>query len=412
MNVLFVAQRYHPYPGGVETQTRLVVHELMEQGHDVEVAAINFEKNAVPQRLAVLQDSLLIPSYDSYDDEGVPVHALTPSAYDRLRMLPIAARAIPRVRRYFYHELRDFGYQWYRRVYVPKLRARMKHVDVVHSVAGGYFGWAAQEAARKEGVPFVVTPYVHPGQHGDGPRDVQYYQDSDAVLALLETDQEILTDLGVSPEKVHLYGVVPLLPDSTHPDRFRAKHALDGQNVVLFVGSMAEYKGYPALINSAERVWETHPETRFLFIGPGDDELHSHFEQLDDRVRYLGFVSKQEKADALAACDLFCMPSRHEILPAVYLEAWSYAKPVIGGPAHGLKSLIEGNDAGVVVPQEPQAIATEIATLLGDPARRKELGRNGRQLVRERYSTEALVNVLETVYSSVRGSDRAAPTTA
>jgi len=278
----------------------------------------------------------------------------------------------------------------------------MHNVDVVHSVAGGYFGWAAQEAARREGLPFVVTPYVHPGQHGDAPRDVKYYKDSDAVLALLETDQETLIDLGVSAEKTHLYGVVPLLPDSAHPSHFRSKHGLDGQNIVLYVGSMAGYKGYPQLIESAEEVWEAHPNTHFVFIGPGDDALHDQFDQYDDRIHYLGFVSKQEKADALAACDLFCMPSNHEILPAVYLEAWSYGKPVIGGPAHGLEALIEGNDAGVTVEQTSEAISHAIVTLLNAPLQRERLGQNGEHLVQNRYSKEALVGILTDVYARVR----------
>ncbi len=401
MNVLFVAHRYHPFVGGVETQTRLVLNELARE-HHVEVAATQFEEYSVPERLNPLDDSLLLPSFESYVDGDVPVHALTPTLTDRLRMLPIAVRCIPRLARYKYHALRRFGYPFFRNVYAPKLRELMDGVDVVHSIAGGYLGWTAQEVAREFDVPFVVTPYVHPGQHGDDDDSVAHYRRSDAVLALLETDRELLVDLGVPRELIHLYGVVPLLPDTADGAGFRERHGLGDDPIVLFVGRMVEYKGISALSDAAQKVWDTDPETQFVFIGPVEDDMQTALEAIDPRMHVLGFVSKQEKADAYDACTVFCMPSKFEILPAVYLEAWSYGKPVIGGPAHGLDTLIEGNGGGLVAEQTGASVAQAIRTLLADPARRTEMGTRGQQLVETQYSVDALVDVLESVYTSVQ----------
>lgn len=400
MKILFVAQRYHPFIGGVETQTRLVAHELAKR-HSVEVAAVNFAAPTLPARLQMLEDSLLAPSYKSFSDEGVAVHALTPSLMDRVRMLPIGVRALPRIQRYAYHALQRFGFRWYRAVYLAKLEALVRRMDVVHSVAGGYLGWVALEAAKRHGVPFVCTPYVHPGQHGDDPESTAYYKGADAVFALLETDRRLLLDLGVAPEKLHISGVVPLLPPSSDPVGFRERHGLQDKPIVLFVGRIVAYKGARALLDAATNVWQEKPDTHFLFIGPLDREAQGWFDGVDPRIRYLGRVSEQEKADALAACDVFSMPSNFEILPAVYLEAWSYAKPVIGGKAHGLTELIEGNQAGVTVEQNALAIAAHIRAFLGDPERRKTMGERGKALVQDRYSTEALVRIFESVYEDV-----------
>ena len=401
MTIAFIAQRYYPFMGGVETQTRLVAQALQKRGHRVKVGAVNFANRNVPQRLAMLEDSLLVPPYDDFTDKGIPVRALTPTPGERLRMAPIALRAIPRLQRYYYHELRRFGYEWYRSVYKPKLRALIAGADVVHSVAGGYLGWAAQEVAAEMDIPYVLTPYVHPGQHGDGPDDVAFYKSADAVLALLETDQGFLVDLGVPADRIHLYGVVPLLPPEADGERFRATYDIGDAPMVLFVGRMNTYKGVPALVKASSEVWQRHPETRFIFCGPATTEEERVFEGTGERIQYLGLVSEQDKADAYAACDLFCMPSTHEILPAVYLEAWSYGKPVIGGPAHGLDALIEGNDGGMVVEQQAPAIATAINNLLDHPERRHALGANGQALVEQRFSEEALVRVLERVYTDV-----------
>ncbi len=398
MRILFVAQRYYPLVGGVETQTRLVVHELARRGHAVQVVATTLREPRLPKRMRVLGDSLLLPEGRSYDDEGVPVHVLTPGLGDRVRMLPIALRAVPILARR-YHALRRFGYPFFRRVFAPKLQPFVAWADVVHSVAGNYLGWTAQEVARVLGRPFVVTPYVHPGQYGDGPDDARHWQTADAVLALLETDRRVLIEqLGVSPEKVHLYGVVPLLPERADGAGFRARHGLGEAPVVLFVGRMNDYKGAPALVQAASLVWEKRPDVHFVFIGPASEEERHIFEGADARIRYLGRVDDQEKADAYAACDVFCMPSRHEILPAVYLEAWSYGKPVVGGPAPGLRELIEGNAAGLVVAQTPGAIADGLLRLLAHPEQARALGESGRRLVARRYTRAALVDTLERVY--------------
>ncbi|SHL05804.1 glycosyltransferase family 4 protein [Rhodothermus profundi] len=405
MRILFVTQRYHPFVGGVETQTRLVVHELARRGHKVQVVATTLRDVRLPVRLRVLGDSLLLPRGQSYKDEGVPVHALTPSVWDRLRMLPIGVRAVPLLARR-YHTLRRFGYPFFRRVFAPRLRPFIEWAEVVHSVAGNYLGWTAQEVARALGRPFVVTPYVHPGQYGDGPDDARHWQAADAVLALLETDRKVLVErLGVPPEKVHLYGVVPLLPEQADGAGFRKRHGLGKAPIVLFVGRMNDYKGAPALVQAAPLVWARRPEVHFVFIGPASEEERRIFDGVDARVHYLGRVDEQEKADAYAACDVFCMPSRHEILPAVYLEAWSYGKPVVGGPAPGLRELIEGNEAGIVVAQTPEAIAEGLLHLLQAPEKAHALGENGRRLVQQRYTREALVNVLERIYADC--TDRA-----
>ena len=117
---------------------------------------------------------------------------------------------------------------------------------------------------------------------------------------------------------------------------------------------------------------------------------------------YLGKVSAQEKADALAACDVFCMPSMSEILPTVYLEAWSYGKPVIGGLAHGLPELVEGNGGGLAVGQEGTVVAAAILALLTDPGHRRRMGEAGRRLVEQRYAVPAVTSQLLSLYESVR----------
>jgi len=401
MRIVLVSQRFYPMVGGIETQARTVARELAGRGHTVEVAAVNFAPPAGHDRLRVLHDTLLVRPFAGYDDGPVRVHAVTPSAAERARMLPVAVRAIPRVQRYAYQPLYEFGYRWYRPVFVPKLRALFRRADVVHGLCGGYLGWAAQEAAAGLGVPYVCTPFVHPGQWGDDRRNVAYYRRADAVIGLVPTDAAYLERIGVRPDRLRVIGVSPDLPPTADGPGFRRRHGLGDAPVVLYVGRLMPAKGAPAVLAAAPLVWRQLPSARFVFAGPGTPAEQATFAGTDPRVTYLGTVSHQEKADALAASDLFCMPSMSEILPTVYLEAWSYAKPVVAGRAHGVPELVEGCGGGLAAGQEPGELSAAILKLLGDADRRAQAGEAGRAQVREQYSPAAVCDALEQLYRDV-----------
>ena len=397
MNILFVTQNYLPFIGGVELQTQMAAQELSKR-HRVTVAAMNFAPGHLPQRLMTLHDSLLAPRFDGYHDGPVPVHSLTPRLWERLRLLPIAVRALPVIQRHAFHGLSRFAYRAYRAVYVPRLRKLMAGVDIVHSHAAGHLGWAAEEAARSLGLPFVCTPYVHPSQWGDGPDDVAYYNRCDTVIALLESDQQNLAKIGVPETLLRIIGVMPVVSPTADPAGFREKHNLGDHPVVLFVGRMITHKGFRALLEAAPEIWKHTPEARLVFAGPAAPAEAAAFENADPRILFLGRCSDQEKSDALASCDLFCMPSTSEILPTVYLEAWSYGKPIVGGRAPGLPELIEGSGGGVAVEQNPDAVAEAVLRFLTDPALRQRCGQRGQELVAENYSVEAVTGQLETLY--------------
>jgi glycosyltransferase involved in cell wall biosynthesis len=171
--------------------------------------------------------------------------------------------------------------------------------------------------------------------------------------------------------------------------------------VVLYIGRMMRKKGASAVLAAAPFVWQNDPDVRFLFIGPATPAEAAQFANCDPRIKYLGRVSTQEKADALAACDIFCMPSLSEILPTVYLEAWSYGKPVVGGMAPGLPELVEGPDAGFASSQDPGALGSTLGKLLADPALRARLGANGKALVEEKYSVPSVTRALLETYQQI-----------
>ena len=402
MNILLIAQRYPPFVGGVEVHVMQISRAFKAAGHHVSVAAANFAPYTGSKRLAVLFDSLLTPPHDDFDDDGIPVTAICPrTMLDKLMLIPCAIRAIPILRKDF-ARMQSVAYLFFRALYWKRAVALVSKSDVVHSLANGLLGWLFREAAEACGKPYINTPFVHPGQWGDAAADIRHYEKCDRVIGLVQTDSDYLISLGIETRRVATIGVSPDLPSTTNPTSFREKHGFGSAPLVVYVGRMMAQKGASAAVAAVDIVAKKVPGVQFVFIGPGSNEEVRVFDNTPANVHYLGKVSAQEKADALVACDVFCMPSMSEILPTVYLEAWSIGKPVVGGRAHGLPELIEGNEAGLAAEQNGAAVAAAIISVLTNTEMAERYGANGKALVAAKYSVPAVTSQLLQLYETVR----------
>jgi glycosyltransferase involved in cell wall biosynthesis len=161
---------------------------------------------------------------------------------------------------------------------------------------------------------------------------------------------------------------------------------------VLFLGRRDCGKGYPALLQAWRKVLERHPQAVLLLAGPAGEDFSDELRALDgDSIRDLRIPDEQAKADALAACDIFCLPSAHESFGIVYAEAWSYGKPVICGPAPACREWIHEGQTGLWAEQTPDSIARSIGELLSDPGAARQMGRAGKQFQQTHLTTESFL---------------------
>ena len=400
MNLLIVSRCYPPSIGGVQTLVHQLAHGLARR-HRVTVAATNFREHRLPLRLMTLEGNLFASAHDDFVDGELQVAAMAPNAVDRLRMLPIALKTLPKLPHFLHRRFNGLGYRCFYRTYVERLRRLVGAADLVHAFGGCYLAWTAQAAADSLDVPFVCTSVIHPNESGDDDESVRYYKRCQAVIALLDAERRYLVSLGVPAEKVHVIGAPSQANGAAVGDDFRIRHNLHGQPFVLYVGRMMPRKGAKALLQAAPLVWRRHPAVRFVFIGPPVASSRRWFAGADTRIIHLGEVSESEKAGAMAACDVFCMPSDSEAFGIVFLEAWSFGKPVIGGRAFGSDELIADHAAGIVVDRNPQAIADAIVKLFEQPELARSFGENGRALVAHTYNLRNAVTQLERVYAGV-----------
>lgn len=183
-------------------------------------------------------------------------------------------------------------------------------------------------------------------------------------------------------------GVRPAMPD------FRDRFGLPREApLILFNGRLERRKGVhllgPVLLSLL-------PATDACVVIAGDDLFGFGRTRLlpvlraaglDGRVRLTGTLSPAEVRAALAAADIYFMPSQWEACPYACLEAMAACKAIVAADAGGLPELLtDGADALVVPREDVTGYVAALRRLLFDGALARKLGEAARATVATRFN--------------------------
>ena len=302
-------------------------------------------------------------------------------------LLPIIAR-----RKWFHNFMTDFS----RICWGKWLNSldELKGCDAIHLVGTGwdFFGFALASFAHNQGVIFTIWPAVHQNSWGDDDIDLRLYNRADRVFCQSRFEAQHLIEKGLDPNKAVIAGLPPMCRDDGDGERLRKKLNLADRPAVLYLGRRDSGKGYPAVLKAWKEVIEVIPDAVLLIAGPRGKEFEALKSQLpESSYRDLGVPDEKTKADAYAACDIFCLPSDHESFGIVYVEAWSYAKPVICGTAPASRELVRDNETGLWASQDPVELALKLIYLLTDENTLRRLGKAGKMLQESSYSERDMI---------------------
>jgi glycosyltransferase involved in cell wall biosynthesis len=197
-------------------------------------------------------------------------------------------------------------------------------------------------------------------------RDVQY-------IAVSDTTRRELAALGVPARHIAVvHNGTPRAPDapaqrSTTP-------------LLLVVSRLVPHKRVELAVDALAELSDEFPGLELVVAGRGwwDDELHSHVAArgLQQRVRFAGFVSEEEKARLYGRAWVSLVPSLKEGWGLVVVEAGVHATPSVGfRAAGGVAESIRDGVTGLLADDQDGFVAA-VARLLRDRQLRERLGRN------------------------------------
>lgn len=418
MHILHVVQLYYPVASGAGRYFAEVGERLAAEGHRVTVLAtdaydLEYFWNAKRRRVETPAET-----HRGVRIIRLPVRRIPgpPIAYPILRRLMVEVSRLPGTAPL----LRRMAMLTPR---LPDMRRFFENhaqssFDLIHAtnITLDFAILPAFDFARRRGIPFVATPFVHLGPPGDRAilryysmrHQIELLRRSDRVITMTGLEADALAARGVPRANMRRVGVGVNPAEVAGGDaaRFRAEQQIAGP-LALYIGALAFDKGAVHTVEAMQELWARGKNVTLAMIGAPLAHFTSFYERLPAadkaRIRLLPYAPDQVKRDALAAADLFVMPSRTDSFGIVYLEAWCYDVPVIGARAGGVPDVIDDGRDGVLVPfGDIAAIAGAIDRLLRDRDEARRLGAAGRAKVLRDLTWERIYAQVRAVYDELR----------
>ena len=243
---------------------------------------------------------------------------------------------------------------------------------------------------------------------------------ADMVITVSNAMKEELKQLGFPEEKIRVcYNGVD--PEKYNPNKvskreiaqIRQKYGLKEEDLMIFfIGRLVWVKGVDKLVMAMQHVLKEVPNAKLVVVGMGNmqEYLKKLVEnlKLQDAVKLrFEFIPEEERIIHYAACDVAVFPSLYEPFGIVTLEAMSMEKPVVVGArgVSGMREIVIPNgpeQCGFHVnPNDPKDIAWGIVNAIKDPAKKEQLGKNGRKRVLENFTWDIIAKKTIKLYEEV-----------
>jgi glycosyltransferase involved in cell wall biosynthesis len=232
--------------------------------------------------------------------------------------------------------------------------------------------------ALEDGFPVIFETHDGPGN----PKTMRYIRQFGAFSNLrgIVTTSPILRDAfsaeGVPTDRILVRGnavdLARFQSISEDPAACRQRLGLSPeQHLVIYTGSLKPHKGIGTLIGAARLL----PEVQFLVVGGSTEEIDSWRAQGPENLRFQPFVPNAELPRWLRAADVCVVPNSRTDRTAAWtfsLKLYEYlaaCRPIIASDIPSLRSIVaDGEEALLVPPDEPQALADAIVRLMSDPS--------------------------------------------
>jgi glycosyltransferase involved in cell wall biosynthesis len=292
-------------------------------------------------------------------------------------------------------------------------QAREFRPDVVHiffGVPDGPIGWLLK---RTYGLPYIISL-----RGADVPSDEvkrfakQYkllrpfirwlWRDADALVAvsngLRSYAKETSPDLPIQV----ISNAIDLSAFTPAPQR-----DTNGLVRLLYVGRFNVFKNVETLVEAVGKLSQMDVgEFELNLVGEGEqrpvlERIVSEL-GLTRRVKFAGWVARDQIADHYRLADVFVTATTWEGMPNTVLEAMACGLPIVGTQASGLHELVRDGLNGYLVPtKDPEALAQALARLMGDGYERRRMGRESRRLAEREFAWEYIASQYLEVYKQV-----------
>lgn len=306
----------------------------------------------------------------------------------------------------------------------------LKSADIVHlHTMWSQLNAVVAMACRRLDKPYVVSPHgmLDPYSLGEKALKKRLYLklverrmiDGAAAVVFTADDERDLAieQIGTvpAPQVVGLGADAPALPTKSLVELFSATYPdLAGRPLLIFLGRLHPKKRPDAVIRAMATIVSRVPEATLLVVGSGEPAYVRELESLTRRlglyrhVCFLGHLTAEAKWAALAASQIFLLPSHQENFAIAVAEALQIGAPVLITQKINIWREIVRAGAGITLREDDLDgdLAGHAADLLLDTDKRRAMGDRARALARHAYTWPASTQKICAVYDRVLAPHR------
>lgn len=250
--------------------------------------------------------------------------------------------------------------------------------------------------------PRILVPTAHdePALHLDIMREV--FEAPDAFVFNTEAEKNMLWGLFDFQGKYQdTAGVGVEIPEVTENPGFHERFGLRPP-YVLYAGRIEPGKGCAELFECFERFAESFPDVGLALIGKRLMELPARPD-----IRYLGFVSPEDKNLAMARAAVTVHPSHLESLCMAALESLAVRTPIlVQGKTEPLRQHCLKGRCGLWY-MDANGFSETLNLLISDEKLNRALGRNGLDYVKRNYAWPIIIGKYENLFRFLLGEGSA-----
>jgi glycosyltransferase involved in cell wall biosynthesis len=191
------------------------------------------------------------------------------------------------------------------------------------------------------------------------------------------------------------------IPNAVNIEKFnKDEDAREKKLKVVFIGRLEPWKGVDIFIKATKIVKAKIKDVKIVIVGDGS--LFNQLSKENPKIEFTGKINHDLIPEVLADTSVLVLPSYIEGLPTVCLEALAAEVPIVASNIGGIPEVVINDKTGYTCPvRNIKAFADKIVRLLSNSNLRKEMGINGRKLIKRYYTWDKVVRKVENVYQKI-----------
>ena len=272
--------------------------------------------------------------------------------------------------------------------------------------------------ARSLGIPYVVRTVHGLPEPFMGLRNAKMvaYTAADRLMTGWFVDRVVAVSSDIEKVLIGMYGSnrvscihngidLEAVRVTTSREAFRRKWQIPEDAVVIgTVGRLVPVKGHAILLDATRILQASIGNVALVLVGDGplrkDLEANAKRLGLEKSVIFAG--QQDQSYDFMNMMDVFVLPSLHEGIPMVVLEALALQRPVVATRVGGIPEVIEHGQTGFLAePSDASSLARLLQRLVEDLPMAVSIGKAGRTRVEEKFTARTMAGKTAELYEQV-----------